>query len=105
MAGEIIKIRLKSYDHAILDQAAKEIVKEAKKSGASVSGPIPLPTDRTVYTVNRSPHIDKKSREQFEMRIHKRLIEIRRPTDKTMDALVKLDIAAGVDIEIKHEEE
>ncbi len=105
MAGEIIKIRLKSYDHAILDQAAKEIVKEAKKSGAFVSGPIPLPTDRTVYTVNRSPHIDKKSREQFEMRIHKRLIEIRRPTDKTMDALVKLDIAAGVDIEIKHEEE
>ncbi len=101
MAGETIRIKLKSYDHAILDQAAKQIVNQARKTGASVSGPVPLPTERSVYTVNRSPHIDKKSREQFEMRVHKRYIEIRRPTDKTMDALVKMDISAGVYIEIK----
>jgi small subunit ribosomal protein S10 len=96
-----IRIRLKSYDHAILDQSAGEIVRTARRTGAVTSGPVPLPTRRSVYTVLRSPHVDKKSREQFEIRIHKRLIDITRATGQTMEALEKLDIPAGVDIEIK----
>ena len=96
-----IRIRLKSYDHAILDQSAGEIVRTARRTGAATSGPVPLPTKKTIYTVLRSPHVDKKSREQFEIRIHKRLIDISRATGQTMEALEKLDIPAGVDIEIK----
>jgi small subunit ribosomal protein S10 len=96
-----IRIRLKAYDHAILDRSAAEIVRTAERTGARVSGPVPLPTKKTVYTVNRSPHIDKKSREQFERRIHKRLIDILNSTPQTVDALQRLDLPAGVDIEIK----
>src|SRR5206468_959262 len=96
-----IRIKLKSYDHATLDQSASEIVRTARRTGAITSGPVPLPTKKTVYTVLRSPHVDKKSREQFEIRIHKRLIDITRSTAQTMEALEKLDIPAGVDIEIK----
>ena len=96
-----IRIRLKSYDHAILDQSAGEIVRTARRTGAVTSGPVPLPTRKSIYTVLRSPHVDKKSREQFEIRIHKRLIDITRATGQTMEALEKLDIPAGVDIEIK----
>ena len=96
-----IRIKLKSYDHATLDQSASEIVRTARRTGALTSGPVPLPTKKTVYTVLRSPHVDKKSREQFEIRIHKRLIDITRSTAQTMEALEKLDIPAGVDIEIK----
>ena len=96
-----IRIRLKSYDHAILDQSASEIVRTARRTGAATSGPVPLPTKKSIYTVLRSPHVDKKSREQFEIRIHKRLIDISRATGQTMEALEKLDIPAGVDIEIK----
>jgi small subunit ribosomal protein S10 len=96
-----IRIRLKSYDHALLDQSASEIVRTARRTGALTSGPVPLPTKKSIYTVLRSPHVDKKSREQFEIRIHKRLIDITRPTGQTMEALEKLDIPAGVDIEIK----
>ena len=96
-----IRIRLKGYDHSIVDQAAEKIVETAKRTGAEISGPIPLPTDRTVYTVLRSPHKFKKSREQFEMRTHKRLIDIVNPTPKTVDSLMKLDLPSGVDIEIK----
>jgi small subunit ribosomal protein S10 len=96
-----IRIRLKSYDHAILDQSASEIVRTARRTGAVTSGPVPLPTKKSIYTVLRSPHVDKKSREQFEIRIHKRLIDITRATGQTMEALEKLDIPAGVDIEIK----
>jgi small subunit ribosomal protein S10 len=96
-----IRIRLKSYDHAILDQSASEIVRTARRTGAVTSGPVPLPTKKTIYTVLRSPHVDKKSREQFEIRVHKRLIDITRATGQTMEALEKLDIPAGVDIEIK----
>ncbi len=96
-----IRIRLKSYDHAILDQSASEIVRTARRTGAATSGPVPLPTRKSIYTVLRSPHVDKKSREQFEIRIHKRLIDITRATGQTMEALEKLDIPAGVDIEIK----
>jgi small subunit ribosomal protein S10 len=96
-----IRIRLRSYDHAILDQSASEIVRTARRTGAVTSGPVPLPTKKTIYTVLRSPHVDKKSREQFEIRIHKRLIDITRATGQTMEALEKLDIPAGVDIEIK----
>jgi small subunit ribosomal protein S10 len=96
-----IRIRLKSYDHAILDQSAGEIVRTARRTGAATSGPVPLPTKKSIYTVLRSPHVDKKSREQFEIRIHKRLIDISRATGQTMEALEKLDIPAGVDIEIK----
>ena len=101
MAVQRIKIKLKSYDHSVLDRSAGEIVKTAKRTGAITAGPIPLPTKRTVYTVNRSPHVDKKSREQFEMRVHKRLIEITQSSQQTMDALMKLELPAGVDIEIK----
>ncbi|SMB88822.1 SSU ribosomal protein S10P [Thermanaeromonas toyohensis ToBE] len=96
-----IRIRLKAFDHRILDQSSQKIVETARRTGAVVSGPIPLPTKRTLFTVLRSPHIDKDSREQFEMRIHKRLIDILDPTPKTIDALMRLDLPAGVDIEIK----
>ncbi|MDI6870768.1 MAG: 30S ribosomal protein S10 [Bacillota bacterium] len=96
-----IRIRLKAFDHKILDQSAERIVDTAKRTGAKVSGPIPLPTEKNVYTVLRSVHIDKDSREQFEMRTHKRLIDILEPTSKTVDALMRLDLPAGVDIEIK----
>ena len=98
---ERIRIRLKAYDHRLLDQSAQEILQTAKRTGAKVSGPIPLPTKILKYTVLRSPHVDKKSREQFEMRIHKRLLDILDPTPKTIDALMRLDLPAGVDVEIK----
>lgn len=101
MATQRIRIRLKSYEHAMLDRSTNEIVQTAKRTGARVSGPIPLPTKRTVYTVLRSPHVDKKSREQFETRIHKRLIDIFDSTPQTVDALMKLNLPAGVDVEIK----
>jgi len=96
-----IRIKLKSYDHAMIDQSAGEIVRAARRTGALTSGPVPLPTKKSIYTVLRSPHVDKKSREQFEIRIHKRLIDITRSSAQTMEALEKLDIPAGVDIEIK----
>jgi len=101
VASQRIRIKLRSYDHAMLDQSASQIVQTAKKTGAMISGPVPLPTRRTVYTVLRSPHVDKKSREQFEIRVHKRLIDIIRSTPQTIDALMKLDLPVGVDIEIK----
>ena len=101
MENQKIRIRLKAYDHRILDQSVKEIVSTAQRTGARVSGPIPLPTRMSRYTVLRSPHVDKKSREQFEIRVHKRLIDIVKPTPQTVDALQKLDLPAGVDIEIK----
>lgn len=94
------KIKLKSYDHQLLDQAVKDIVKTAKKTNAVIIGPIPLPTKKRVYTVNRSSNVDKKSREQFEIRVHKRAIFVAKSTPQTMDALTRLDIPAGVDIEI-----
>jgi len=96
-----IRIRLKAYDHKLLDQSTSEIVGTAKRTGARVAGPIPLPTRINKYTVLRGPHIDKKSREQFEIRTHKRLIDILEPTQQTLDALMKLDLSAGVDVEIK----
>ena len=96
-----IRIRLKAFDHRLIDNSAREIVDTAKRTGASVRGPVPLPTRIEKFTVNRSPHIDKKSREQFEMRTHKRLLDIVDPTPQTVDALMKLDLAAGVDVEIK----
>jgi len=96
-----IRIRLKAFDHKILDQSAEKIVDTAKRTGASVAGPIPLPTSRSLYTILRSPHVNKDSREQFEMRTHKRLIDILDPNPKTVDALMGLDLPAGVDIEIK----
>jgi small subunit ribosomal protein S10 len=99
--AERIKIRLKAFDHAVLDQAAADIVRTVEKSGAKVSGPIPLPTKIQRWTVLRSPHVDKKSREQFELKIHKRLIEITESRSQTIDALTKLDLPAGVDVEIK----
>ena len=101
MAKQKIRIRLKAYDHRVLDQSAEKIVATAKRSGAEVSGPIPLPTERSLFTVLRSVHIYKDAREQFEMRTHKRLIDIVKPTPKTVDALMNLDLPAGVDIEIK----
>ncbi len=101
MAKEKIRIRLKAYDHRILDQSAEKIVDTAKRSGAGVSGPIPLPTERSVYTVLRAVHKYKDAREQFEMRTHKRLIDILSPTPQTVDALMRLDLPSGVDIEIK----
>ena len=101
MENQNIRIRLKAFDHRILDQSTHEIVSTAKRTGAHVRGPIPLPTDMQRFTVLRSPHIDKKSREQFEMRTHKRLLDIIDPTPQTVDALMKLDLAAGVDVEIK----
>jgi small subunit ribosomal protein S10 len=101
MAKQKIRIRLKAYDHRILDQSAEKIVETAKRSGASVSGPIPLPTEKSIYTILRAVHKYKDSREQFEMRTHKRLIDIVNPTPQTVDALMKLDLPSGVDIEIK----
>ena len=101
MDNQNIRIRLKAFDHRILDQSTGEIVGTAKRTGARVRGPIPLPTKIEKFTVLRSPHIDKKSREQFEIRTHKRLLDIIDPTPETVDALMKLDLAAGVDVEIK----
>jgi small subunit ribosomal protein S10 len=101
MVNEKIRIRLKAYDHRILDQSTTEIVDTAKRTGARVAGPIPLPTVRNRWTVLRSPHVEKKSREQFEIRTHKRLLDILQPTPETVDALMKLDLPAGVDVEIK----
>jgi small subunit ribosomal protein S10 len=101
MAGQKIRIRLKAYDHRVLDQSVSEIVDTATRTGARVAGPIPLPTVLNKFTVLRSPHVDKKSREQFEIRTHKRLLDIMEPTPETIDALMKLDLSAGVDIEIK----
>jgi len=100
-AKQKIRIRLKAFDHQILDNSSERIVETARRTGASVSGPVPLPTERNVFTVLRSPHVHKDSREQFEMRTHKRLIDIHEPTPKTVDALMRLDLPAGVDIEIK----
>ena len=96
-----IRIRLKAYDHQLLDQSASEIVDTAQRTGAKVAGPIPLPTRINKYCVLRSPHVDKKSREQFEIRTHKRLLDILEPTQQTVDALMKLDLSPGVDVEIK----
>ena len=101
MDKQHIRIRLQAYDHKILDKSTIEIVNTAKRTGAQIKGPIPLPTKKEVYTVLRSPHIDKKSREQFETRTHKRLIDIIEPTPATVEALMKLDLASGVDVEIK----
>jgi small subunit ribosomal protein S10 len=96
-----IRIRLRAFDHRLLDQSTREIVDTAKRTGAKVAGPIPLPTKINKYCVLRSPHVDKKSREQFEIRTHKRLLDILEPTQQTLDALMKLDLSAGVDVEIK----
>ena len=101
MPGQKIRITLKAYDHATLDRSVEEIVRTAKRTGARISGPVPLPTRRSVYTVLRSPHIDKKSREQFEIRRHKRLLDIYDFSPQTIDALTKLDLPAGIDLEIK----
>ena len=99
--GQKVRIRLKAFDHKLLDQSTVEIVDTAKRTGARLSGPIPLPTKIERYTVLRSPHVDKKSREQFEIRTHKRLLDILEPTQQTIDALMKLELSAGVDVEIK----
>ena len=101
MDNQNIRIRLKAFDHRVLDTSTSEIVDTAKRTGAEVRGPIPLPTKIAKYTVLRSPHVNKKSREQFEIRTHKRLLDIIDPTPQTVDALMKLDLAAGVDVEIK----
>ena len=101
MDNQNIRIRLRAYDHRVLDQSTSEIVNTAKRTGARVRGPIPLPTRIERYTVLRSPHIDKTSREQFEIRTHKRLLDILEPTQQTVDALMKLELSAGVDVEIK----
>jgi small subunit ribosomal protein S10 len=101
MNSQKIRIRLRAYDYKLLDQSVSEIVDTARSTGAKVAGPIPLPTEINKYCVLRSPHVDKKSREQFEIRTHKRLIDILEPTQQTVDALMKLDLAAGVDVEIK----
>lgn len=101
MANQKIRIKLKAYEHGVIDQSAARIVETAKRTGSRVSGPIPLPTEKEVVTILRSPHKHKDSREQFEMRTHKRLIDILNPTPKTVDALTKLDLPAGVEIEIK----
>ncbi|AYN87257.1 MULTISPECIES: 30S ribosomal protein S10 [Commensalibacter] len=101
MESQNIRIRLKAYDYRVLDNSTREIVNTAKRTGAQVRGPIPLPTHIERFTVNRSPHIDKKSREQFEIRTHRRLLDIVEPNPQTVDALMKLDLAAGVDVEIK----
>ena len=101
LSSQKIRIRMKAYDFKLLDQSAGEIVDTAVRTGARVAGPIPLPTTINKWTVNRGPHIDKKSREQFEIRIHKRMLDIVEPTPQTVDALMKLDLSAGVDVEIK----
>lgn len=101
MANQKIRIKLKAYDHLLIDQSAEKIVDTARKTGAKVSGPVPLPTEKDIITILRAPHKYKDSREQFEMRTHKRLIDILSPTSKTVDSLMRLDLPAGVDIEIK----
>ncbi|MDP2688933.1 MAG: 30S ribosomal protein S10 [Deltaproteobacteria bacterium] len=101
MDNQKIRIRLKAFDHRLLDRSVKEIVDTARRTGASIKGPIPLPTKINKFCVLRSPHVDKKSREQFEIRTHKRLMDIMEPTQNTVDALMKLDLPAGVDVEIK----
>ena len=101
MANQKIRIKLKAYEHSIIDQSAARIVETAKRTGSRISGPIPLPTEKEIVTILRSPHKHKDSREQFELRTHKRLIDILNPTPQTMDALTKLDLPAGVEIEIK----
>jgi ribosomal protein S10 len=100
-AGQRIRIRLKAFDHRLIDQSAKEIVETAKRTGAQIKGPIPLPTKKERWTVLTSPHVNKDARDQYELRTHKRLLDIVDPTDKTVDALMKLDLAAGVDVQIK----
>lgn len=101
MQSQKIRIRLRGYDHRLIDQSAAEIVERAKRTGARIAGPIPLPTGINRYTVLRSPHVNKKSREQFEVRTHKRVLDILEPKQQTIDALMKLDLASGVDVEIK----
>ena len=101
MSSQKIRIRLKAFDYRLIDQSAQEIVETAKRTGAKIAGPIPLPTKINKYCVLRSPHTDKKSREQFEIRTHKRLLDVLEPTQQTVDALMKLDLSAGVDVEIK----
>jgi small subunit ribosomal protein S10 len=101
MASQKIRIKLKSYDHSLVDKSAEKIIRTVKQTGAVVSGPIPLPTKKQIYTVLRGPHVDKKSREQFEHRAHKRLIDILSTSSKTVDALMKLELPSGVDVEIK----
>ena len=101
MDSQNIRIRLKAFDHRILDQSTSEIVNTARRTGAKIRGPIPLPTSLNRFTVLRGPHVDKKSREQFEMRTHKRVLDIIEPTPQTVDAIMKLDLASGVDVEIK----
>jgi small subunit ribosomal protein S10 len=101
VAGERIRIRLKSFDHRMIDRSAADIVRTARNTGANIVGPIPLPTKKRIYTVIRSPHVDKTSREQFEIRTHKRLIDILESTPQTIDSLMKLDLPAGVEVEIK----
>ncbi|MCA9630664.1 MAG: 30S ribosomal protein S10 [Myxococcales bacterium] len=101
MMAQRIRIRLKAYDHKLLDQSATEIIDTVLRTGAKTAGPVPLPTRINRYTVLRSPHVDKKSREQFEIRTHKRLLDILEPTQATLDALMKLDLSAGVDVEIR----
>lgn len=101
MAQQKIRIKLRAFDHKLLDQSAERIVETAKKTGATISGPIPLPTEKSIYTILRSPHVNKDSREQFEMRTHKRLIDILNASSKTVDSLMRLDLPTGVDIEIK----
>jgi len=102
MAAKHIRIRMKSYDHKILDDSVKEIVEVAARTGAEVVGPVPLPTKRRIYTVLRSPHVDKKSREQFEIRVHNRLIDLNKPSQQTVEALTKMDLPARVEVEIKY---
>ena len=101
MADQIIRIRLKAFDHRLIDQSAAEIVDTARRTGALVKGPIPLPTRKERYTILVSPHVNKDARDQYELRTHKRILDIVNPTDKTVDALMKLDLAAGVDVQIK----
>lgn len=101
MSNQTIRIRLKAFDHKLIDQSAKEIVDTAKKTGAQVMGPIPLPTKKERFTILISPHVNKDARDQYEIRTHKRLLDILDPNDKTVDALMKLDLAAGVDVQIK----
>lgn len=101
MAQQKIRIKLRAFDHKLLDQSAERITETAKRTGATISGPIPLPTEKSIYTILRSPHVNKDSREQFEMRTHKRLIDILNASSKTVDSLMRLDLPTGVDIEIK----
>ena len=101
MANQVIRIRLKAFDHRLIDQSAAEIVDTARRTGAMVKGPIPLPTRKERYTILVSPHVNKDARDQYELRTHKRILDIINPTDKTVDALMKLDLAAGVDVQIK----